>query len=102
MMTQSNNGLQPSDIYQKVDYYEKMPDQETAEFLRRIEERVYSYAGDVMDGWLGMADQFSQAKARLARQGSSGGGRWSEWVDARFKGFISIATADRLASLGER
>src|SRR5690348_8143282 len=100
-MMMRNNGLQPSEISQKVGYYDEMPDQETAEFLRRIEERIYSYAGDVMDGWLGMAEQFSQAKARLARQGSTGG-RWSEWIDARFKGFIGVWTADKLASLGER
>lgn len=101
MTATSNNGLQPLHRGAEVDYYDGMRDKETAAFLRRIEERVYSYAGDVVDGWLGMADQFSQAKARLSRPGSADG-QWAEWIDARFKGFIGRGTADRLASLGER
>lgn len=100
MMTQSNGRSLNSPHGRDFTYYDGMGDQELARFLRRIEDRIYSYAGDVMDGWLGMAGQFSQAKARLATGGRTG--RWIEWVEARFRGFISTGTANKLAELGER
>lgn len=101
MMTQSNgHALNSSDRKNSDDYYAKMPDQELAEFLRRVEERVYSYAGDVVDGWLGMAEQFSQARGKMLLRGPKS--EWGPWVSARFAGFIGIANANRLADLGER
>jgi hypothetical protein len=99
MMTQ-NNG-QSLNLRRDGDltYYNGLEDRELGAFLQRAEERVYSYAGDVMDGWLGMADQFSQAKTRLRYRRDPS---WSGWVEARFAGFIGLDTADRLADLGER
>jgi hypothetical protein len=71
--------------------------------LERCEQRIRTFSQDVLDGWLGMAQEFHKAKQMLSRKGSEsvrvGIGQWGQWVQ-RFQGVVSQSTADNLARIG--
>jgi hypothetical protein len=77
-------------------WYDKVRDVSLRADLERIEDRIYSYGHDVLDGWLGMAQEFASAKPKLVKIGE-----WQSWIEHRFAGFIGQETADRLAKIGE-
>jgi hypothetical protein len=69
--------------------------------LERCEARIRTFAQDVLDGWLGMAQEFNRAHERLTNQAQLrvNAPTWSAWV-ARFNGIVSLATANNLARIG--
>lgn len=97
MATTQNSQLNSPDRA-NITIYDRIVDPALRADLQRIEERIMSYAGDVLDGWLGMAEEFHKAKAKLANNKS---GQWTQWVEERFGGFIALNTANRLAEIGK-
>jgi hypothetical protein len=77
-------------------WYDRIRDQNLRADLQRVEERIYSYADDLLNGWLGMAHEFAAAKPKLLEAH-----QWGAWIEDRFAGFIGLPTADRLAEIGQ-